>query len=160
MRPNAGGVGFVAYSGGLMVDRFHVFGTVLICLVLVLTVLGAEAYTRRVPARAGAFCALLQVSAGASVMLLAEREMAAFVASFAVLIVGLTLLTAMTKTSGQTAEAALRQVISGGVALATTVYGMTLVYAAVGSTDLAGSTPGCALTVAPSTAPSPRWASR
>jgi NADH-quinone oxidoreductase subunit N len=136
MRANAGGVGFVAYSGGLMVDRFHVFGTVLICLVLVLTVLGAEGYARRVPARAGAFCALLQVGAGASVMLLAEREMSAFVASFAVLIVSLTLLTAMTKTSGHTAEAALRQVISGGVALATTVYGMTLIYAAVGSTDL------------------------
>lgn len=136
MRPSANGVGLVAYDGGLIVDRFHVFGTVLVCLVLVLTVLGAEAYMRRVPARAGAFCALLQVSSGAAIMLLAQREMSAFVASFAVLIVSLTLLAAMTKTSGQTAEAALRQVIAGGVALATTVYGMTLIYAAVGSTDL------------------------
>ena len=92
---------------------------------------------RRVPARAGAFCALLQVSAAASVMLLAQREMSAFVAAFAVLVVSLTLLTAMTKTSSQTAEAAFRQVLTGGVALATTVYGMTLLYAADGTTDLA-----------------------
>ena len=136
MRPSVSGVGLVAYSGGLMVDRFHVFGTVLVCLLLVLTVLGSEAYMRRVPARAGAFCALLQVSAGASVMLLAQREMSAFIVSFAVLVVSLTLLTAMTKTSGQTAEAALRQVIGGGLALATSVYGMTLLYAADGTTDL------------------------
>ncbi|HSP65058.1 MAG TPA: proton-conducting transporter membrane subunit [Candidatus Deferrimicrobium sp.] len=136
MRPSVSGVGLVAYSGGLMVDRFHVFGTVLVCLLVVLTVLGSEAYMRRVPARAGAFCALLQVSAGASVMLLAQREMSAFTVSFAVLVVSLTLLTAMTKTSGQTAEAALRQVIGGGLALATSVYGMTLLYAADGTTDL------------------------
>ncbi len=136
MRPNANGVGLVAYSGGLMVDRFHVFASVLVCLVLVLTLLGSEGYLRRVPARAGGFCALLQVSAGAAVMLVAQREMSAFVVSFAVLIVTLTLLTAMTKTSGPTAEAAFRQVLAGGVALATTVYGMTLLYAADGSTDL------------------------
>ncbi len=119
MRPSADGVGLVTYSGGLIVDRFQVFGTVLVCLVLVLTVLGAEGYMRRVPARAGAFCALLELSAAASVMLLAQREMAAFVAAFALLVVCLTLLTAMTKTSGHTAEAAFRQVLAGGVALAT-----------------------------------------
>jgi NADH-quinone oxidoreductase subunit N len=137
MRPNRDGVGLVAYGGGLMVDRFHVFGSVLVVLVLVLTLLGSEAYTRRVPARAGAFCALLQVSSGAAMLLLAQREMSAFVAAFAVLVIALTLLTAMTKTSGQTAEAAFRQLLAGGVALATTVYGMVLLYAASGTTDLA-----------------------
>jgi NADH-quinone oxidoreductase subunit N len=136
MRPSANGVGLVAYGGGLVVDRFNVFASVLVCLVLVLTLLGAEAYMRRVPARAGAFCALLQVSAGASTLLVAQREMSAFIVAFAVLIVALTLLTAMTKTSGQTAEAAFRQVLAGGVALATAAYGMTLLYAADGSTDL------------------------
>ncbi len=136
MRPNHNGVGLVAYGGGLVVDRFHVFGTVLVCLVLVLTVLGAEAYMRRVPARAGAFCALLQLSAAAAVMLMAQREMAAFTAAFALLVVTLVLLTAMTKTSGLTAEAAFRQVLTGGVALATTVYGLVLLYAATGTTDL------------------------
>ncbi len=136
MRPSTSGVGLVTYSGALMVDRFHVFGTVLVCLVLVLTVLGAEGYMRRVPARAGAFCALLQLSAAAAVMLLAQREMVAFVVTFALLLVSLTLLTAMTKTSTQTAEAAFRQVLAGGVALATAAYGMTLLYAAAGSTDL------------------------
>ncbi|MDQ6856194.1 MAG: hypothetical protein M3Z57_03870 [Candidatus Dormibacteraeota bacterium] len=149
MRPSVNGVGLVGYSGGLMVDRFHVFGTVLVCLLLVLTVLGAEVYMRRVPARAGAFCALLQVSAGAAVMLLAQREMAAFVVAFAVLVVSLTLLTAMTKTSGQTAEAAFRQVLTGGVAIATTVYGMTLLYAADGTTDLSKLTAGVRVHGAP-----------
>jgi NADH-quinone oxidoreductase subunit N len=134
--PNTSGVGLVVFSGGLIVDRFHVFGTVLVCAVLVLTVLGSEAYMRRVPARAGAFCALLQVSAGASVMLLAQRELAAFTAAAALLATGLVLLTAMTKTSGLTAEAALRQVLLGGVALATSVYGLALLYAATGTTNL------------------------
>jgi NADH-quinone oxidoreductase subunit N len=136
MRPNRTGVGLVAYGGGLLVDRFHVFGTVLVCMVLVLTVLGAEAYLRRVPARAGAFCALLQLSSAAAVMLMAQREMAAFTAAFALLVVSLVLLTAMTKTSGLTAEAAFRQVLTGGVALATAVYGLALLYGATGSTDL------------------------
>ncbi|MBJ7594938.1 MAG: hypothetical protein JF886_08780 [Candidatus Dormibacteraeota bacterium] len=149
LRPSPAGVGLVAYSGGLMVDRFHVFGSVLVLLVLVLTVLGSEAYTRRAPARAGAFCALLQVSAGAAVMLLAQREMVAFVVAFAVLLVALTLLTAMTKTSGQTAEAAFRQLLAGGVAMATTVYGMTLLYAAAGTTDLARLATGARVTGAP-----------
>ena len=52
MGTNHNGVGLVAYGGGLMIDRFHVFGTVLVCAVLVLAVLGSEAYMRRVPARA------------------------------------------------------------------------------------------------------------
>ncbi len=133
---SSGGVGLVAYGGGLMVDRFHVFGTVLICALVALTVLGAEAYMRRVPARAGAFCALLQLSAAAAIMMVAQREMSAFTAAFALLLVSLVLLTAMTKTSGLTAEAAFRQVIGGGVALATTVYGLVLLYAATGTTDL------------------------
>ncbi|MGH7722806.1 MAG: proton-conducting transporter membrane subunit [Candidatus Dormibacteria bacterium] len=136
MGGNRNGAGLVAYSGGLMVDRFQVFGTVLVCLVLVLTVLGAEAYQRRVPARAGAFCALLQVAAAAAVMLLAQREMVAFTVSFALLVVTLVLLTAMTKTSGFTAEAAFRQVLAGGVAMATAGYGLVLLYAATGTTDL------------------------
>ena len=130
------GIGLAAYSGGLMIDRFHVFGTVLVCAVVALSVLGAEAYMRRVPARAGAFCALLQLSAGAAVMLLAQREMAAFTAALALLLVSLVVLTAMTKTSGLTAEAAFRQVLAGGVALATSVYGLVLLYAATGTTDL------------------------
>ena len=149
MRPSTTGVGLVTYSGGLIVDRFHVFGTVLVLLVLVLTVLGSQAYMRRVPARAGAFCALLQVSAGAAVMLLAQREMTAFMAAFAVLIVSLVLLTAMTKTSGQTAEAAFAQVITGGVALATASYGMTLLYAASGTTDLTALSAGVRVHGAP-----------
>lgn len=137
MGHNSNGVGLVAYASGLMVDRFHVFGTVLVCAVLAFTVLGSEAYARRVPARAGAFCALLQVSAAASIMLLAQREMAAFTAAFALLVISLVLLTAMTKTSGLTAEAAFRQVLSGGVAIAMSVYGLALLYAATGTTDLA-----------------------
>jgi NADH-quinone oxidoreductase subunit N len=137
MSAQSSGVGLVAYSGGLMVDRFHVFGTVLVCAALALTLLGSETYLRRAPARAGAFCALLQVSAAAAVMLLAQREMAAFTVAFALLLVSLALLTAMTKTSGLTAEVAFRQVLSGGVALGTCVYGMSLLYAATGTTDLA-----------------------
>lgn len=136
MTHNPTGVGQVAYQGGLIVDRFHVFGTVLVCAVVVLTVLGAETYMRRAPARAGAFCALLLLSAAAAVMLLAQREMAAFTVDFALLIACLVILTAMTKTSSLTAEAAFRQVLSGGIALATSVYGLVLLYAATGTTDL------------------------
>jgi NADH-quinone oxidoreductase subunit N len=131
------GVGLVTNEGGLIADRFHVYGSVVVEALLVLTVLGAAAYMRRVPARAGAFCALLQMSAAAAVMLLAQHEMAAFTAAFALLLVGLVLLTAMTKTSSLTAEAAFRQLLGGGIALATAVYGMVLIYAATGSTDLA-----------------------
>ena len=137
MRPSRDGVGLVTFGGGLVVDRFAVYGCVVALTVLVLCVVGADAYTRRVPARAGAFCALLQVATAAAIMLVAEREMTAFAASFAVLVVALTLLTAMTKTSVATAEAAFRQVLSGGVALATATYGLVLLYAASGSTDLA-----------------------
>jgi NADH-quinone oxidoreductase subunit N len=133
---NSNGVGQVAFEGGLIIDRFHVFGTVLACAVVVLTVLGAQAYLSRAPARAGAFCALLLLSAAASAMLLAQREMAAFTVDFALLIACLVLLTAMTKTSSFTAEAAFRQVLSGGIALATAVYGLVLLYAATGTTDL------------------------
>lgn len=136
MSSQRSGVGLVAYGGGLMVDRFHVFGSVLVCAVVALTVLGSQGYMRRVPARAGAYCCLLQLSAAASVMLLAQREMSAFTISFALLIACLVLLTAMTKTSTVTAEAAFRQVLSGGIALATTIYGLVLIYVATGTTDL------------------------
>ncbi len=131
------GVGLAAYAGGLMVDRFHVFGTVLVCAVLALTVIGAEAHMRRLRSRAGALCSLLQVAAAAAVMLLAQREMAAFAASFALLVVSLVLLTALNKTSVLAAEAAFRQLLAGGAAMATTMFGLALLYAAGGSTDLA-----------------------
>lgn len=130
------GTGLVSNEGGLVIDRFHVFGGVLTEAVVLLTVLGADAYMRRVPARAGAFCTLLLVSGGAAGMLVAQREMSAFTAAFALLVVALVALTAMTKTSSLTAEAAFRQVLVGGVAVATAVYGLTLLYAATGTTDL------------------------
>lgn len=136
MTHNPSGVGAITNQGGLVADRFHVFGSVLVEAVLVLTVLGSEAYARRFPARAGAFCTLLQLSAAAAMMLLAQQEMAAFTVAFSLLLTCLVLLTAMTKTSGLTAEAAFRQVLGGGIGLATSIYGLVLLYAASGDTDL------------------------
>jgi NADH-quinone oxidoreductase subunit N len=149
MGRNHNGVGLIAYAGGLMVDRFAVFGTVLVCAVVTLTVVGADGYMRRAPTRAGALCTLLQVSAAAAVMVLAQREMVAFVAAFALLVVSLVLLTALTKTSGVTAEAAFRQVLSGGVALATAIYGLVLLYIATGTTDLSRLATGTRVNGAP-----------
>lgn len=131
------GLGTSINGGALVVDRFHVFGSVMAEAVVVLAVLGAEAYTRRVPARAGAFCSLLLLSGAATAMLVGQDEMAAFTASLALLAVCLVVLTAMTKTSSLTAEAALRQLLAGGIALATAIYGLVLLYVATGTSSLA-----------------------
>lgn len=134
--PHRSGVGMVGFSGGLIVDRFGVAGTVLITAVVALTIGAAAAPVGRVRARSGAVCALLLVGGAASMMLVEEREMTAFAGAAAVLATTITLLTAVTKTSAAAAEAALRQVLAGGVALATALYGLTLLYAATGTTDV------------------------
>lgn len=130
------GVGEIDFGGGLTVDRFAVYGTVAVCALLALTVLGSESYMRRAPARAGAYAALLQLSAAASCLLVSQREMVAFSVALSLLGTGLVLLTAVTKTSSLTAEAALRQLLTLGVGMATAFYGLVLIYAAIGTTDL------------------------
>lgn len=134
--PERSGVGLVDLSGGFVVDRFHVFGSILCAAILMAALLGSEAYIRRAPSRAGAFCSLLQVATGGAVMLLASREVTAFTAAMGLLVTSLVLLTALTKRSAVSAEAALRQLLWGGAALATSVYGLVLIDVATGSTDL------------------------
>lgn len=130
------GVGVIDFGGGLAIDRFAVYATVVVCAVLALSLLGSEAYMRRAATRAGAFTALLQLAAAAAVLLVSQREMAAFTVALALLGGSLVLLTAITKTASSTAEAAMRQLLVIGVAMATAFYGLVLVYAATGSTDL------------------------
>ncbi|MHB8718307.1 MAG: NADH-quinone oxidoreductase subunit N [Candidatus Dormibacteria bacterium] len=136
MGTNRNGVGYVAFGGGLMVDRFAVYGAVVACAILALTLLGAESYMRRNPTRAGAVVALLQLATGGVTLVVAETEIAAITITLTVVATCLVLLTAVTKWSSLTAEAAWRQATIVAIGSAAAVQGMVLIYAATGTTDL------------------------
>lgn len=136
MRGNDSGVGITSYQGGLLVDRFGVFCSVLLTGVAMVSLLVAGPRAGRSAPPVPGHHALLLLATAAACLLVQQREMVALLAALILLSTCLIALTALVKTSERSAEAALRQLLISGAGLATTAYGLALLYGAGGSTAL------------------------
>jgi proton-translocating NADH-quinone oxidoreductase chain N len=128
--------GYHAYSDGLMVDRYTLFLVVTLCLVALLGVVGGAGLTPRIGTHVAEYHAILLAAVLGGALLVAAREMVAFWVALELLSVALAMLVAMVKTDRRGSEAAVKQLIVGGAASATLLYGLALLYGVSGSTVL------------------------
>ena len=135
------GVAIVVWNGGLVVDRFSMYVTVLATAFALITCLSSDSYLRRIPTRSAAFFALLLVITAAIAALAAEREMATFFVTLEVVIVGTSAMQALVKTDDRGAEAGWKYLVEGAVASALLLYGLAILYGITGSTSLSAVGP-------------------
>ncbi len=133
------GVGLDDYGGAVIDDRFGIYAAVLVCGVGLLATLASGTAAERLGPRASAYHALLLTATAGATALVIQSEMAMLIAGLALLVPSLVGLVALEKTSDGPAEAALRQLVGAGVAVALLVYGLAIVYGATGTSDLAST---------------------
>ncbi len=141
------GVAIVVWGGGLVVDRFSMYVTIVACAFALITCLASDSYLRRIPTRSSAFFTLLLLITAAVAALAAEREMATLFLTLEVVIVGTTAMQALVKADDRAAEAGWKYLVEGAVASALVLYGLAILYGVAGSTSLSAA--GLALHRAP-----------
>lgn len=130
------GIALVVWGGGLVVDHFSLYVTVVACAFALITCLTSDAYLRRIPTRSAAFFATVLVITAAVAALAAEHEMASMFLTLEVVILGTTVIQALVKTDDRGAEASWKHLVEGAVASALLLYGFAILYGVAGSTSL------------------------
>lgn len=133
---SASGVAIAVWGGGLLVDRFSLYVTVIACAFALITCLSADVYLRRIPTRAPAFFALVLLVTAATTALAAEREMATLFVTLEVVIIGIAGLHGLVKTDERAAEGAWKFLLDAAVGSALLLYGLAILYGVAGSADL------------------------
>jgi NADH-quinone oxidoreductase subunit N len=128
--------GWRVYSDGLVVDRYTVFLVPVICLLALVAVAASGPMLPRIATHVAEYHALLLLTVLGGALLVAAREMAALWIALELLSLSLVLLVAVVKTDRRGSEAAVKQLVVGGAASATLLYGFALLYGAGGSTVL------------------------
>jgi NADH-quinone oxidoreductase subunit N len=128
--------GYHVYSDGLVVDRFTVFLVPVMCLVALIGVAASGPLLPRIATHVAEYHALVLLAVLGGALLVAANEMTALWVALELLSLCLALLVAMVKTDRLGSEAAVKQLVVGGVASAVLLYGFALLYGAGGSTVL------------------------
>jgi NADH-quinone oxidoreductase subunit N len=131
--------GYAAFSDGLVVDRFTVFLSLLLCGIALLAMLCAEPLEARVRPHAGEYSALVLAAVLGGVLLVAARELVEMWVALELLSLALTAVVALVKVDWHGGAAALRLVALSGAGSAVVLYGMALLYGLTGTTVLTQS---------------------
>jgi NADH-quinone oxidoreductase subunit N len=130
------GAGWRVFSDGLVVDRYTVFLVPVMCLLALVAVAASGSMLPRIATHIAEYHALLLLTVLGGTLLVAAGEMAALWMALELLSLCLALLVAIVKTDRRGSEAAVKQLVVGGAASATLLYGFALLYGAGGSTVL------------------------
>ena len=128
--------GYLAFGGGLVVDRFTLFLTATLCAFAFFTVLLGTHLSERIRTHVGEYHAFLLLATLGAVLLVSTREMISLWVAVELLGVSLVLLVGSVKTSRLGGEAAVKQLVLGIAGSAILLYGLALLYGVGGSTDL------------------------
>jgi NADH-quinone oxidoreductase subunit N len=128
--------GYLAFGGGLVVDRFTIFLTATLCAFSFLTVLLGTLLSERIRTHLGEYHAFLLLATLGAVLLVSTREMISLWVAVELLGVSMLLLVGTVKTSRRGGEAAVKQLVLGIASSAVLLYGLALLYGVGGSTDL------------------------
>jgi NADH-quinone oxidoreductase subunit N len=131
------GVGLIAYAGGVVADRFGTYAVLLLCATGLLAILASGAAARRLGSRMPGFHALVLTATAGGIVIAVQWEMGMLVVGLGLLVISLVGMVALEKTAEAPGEVAFRSLVAAGVALALLLYGLSIVYGATGSTDLA-----------------------
>ena len=124
-----------AVFGTLAVDRFALFFKFLVLAIVFVLVLGSVDYVRRFKMFQGEFYALVIFSASGMMLLAATTELVTIYISLELTALPLVALSAFLRDS-RSGEAGMKFLILSAISSAVLLYGMTLVLAFTGSTEL------------------------
>jgi NADH-quinone oxidoreductase subunit N len=136
MPTRAANPGYIAYAGGLVVDRFTLFLTATLCAFAFFTVLLGTLLSERIRTHVGEYHAFVLLATLGAVLLVSTREMISLWVAAELLGVSMVLLVGVVKTDRRGGEAAIKQLVAGMASSAVLVYGLALLYGIGGSTDL------------------------
>jgi len=122
----------------LLVDRFSLFFSALLCLGGGLASLLAGGYLPEHRLERGEFYALILFSTFGAMMVAGSGDMLTMMLGLETMSIGAYAMTAFRRTSPRSAEGALKYFLLGSFAAAILLYGFALLYGATGHTDLAG----------------------
>jgi len=130
------------YGAGLYVDDSLVLATghgvtvaqagILVLTALTLLLLIGSDFTRHV----GEYVAVVLMAASGGLLVASARDLLVIFVGLELLSLGLYILTAFAKTSGKSAEAALKYYLFGGMSAAFLLFGFSYLYGLSGTTDL------------------------
>jgi NADH-quinone oxidoreductase subunit N len=143
------GTGVADFGGSVVADHFATFAVILLCGIGVMALLSSGLATPRLGSRTSAYHSLVLVATAGGTILAVQWEMAMLITGLALLVPSLAAIVALEKSSEGPGEAAFRQLVVAGAAVALLVYGLAIVYGATGSTDLAATRSGVAASSAP-----------
>jgi NADH-quinone oxidoreductase subunit N len=130
--------GLEQVSPWLLVDRFSLFFSALLCLGGGLASLLAGGYLAEHRMERGEFYALILFSTFGAMMVAGAGDLLTMMLGLETMSIGAYAMTAFRRTSPRSAEGALKYFLLGSFAAAILLYGFALLYGATGHTDLAG----------------------
>ena len=123
-------------AGALNVDRFAVFGAILVCIATALGALLVGEHLSRESGEGPELHALLLTSAIGGIVMIAANDLIVLFLGLEILSLSLYLLAASNRRREQSQEAGLKYFVLGGFSSAFFLYGIALVYGATGSTNI------------------------
>jgi NADH-quinone oxidoreductase subunit N len=126
----------VVMQGAVAMDRFAMFGIVIVCIAVALASILTSSYMNREGGDSPEIYALFLIAAIGAIVMLQANDLIVLFLGLEVLSLPLYLMAASNRRREQSQEAGLKYFILGGFSSAFFLYGIALIYGAVGSTDL------------------------
>ena len=123
------------FAGLFAVDQFTTFFRVLFASTLAVVVIGSHEFVTKEIRHQGEFYAMLAFATAGAVVMAASRELLSAYIGIELVSFSLYVAVSLAKQDPRSGEAGLKYVLLGGVASATLLYGMSLIYGAAGSTQ-------------------------
>jgi NADH-quinone oxidoreductase subunit N len=131
------GVGEVGDAGLVTVDRFRLFANWIFLAAAAFGVVMALTYVWRQRLQAGEFYALTLFATAGMMMMAAARDLIVIFLGLEVMSISVYALTAFNRRDRRSAEAGLKYFLLGAFSTGFFLYGLTLVYGATGTTNVA-----------------------
>ncbi len=126
-----------SFQGQATSDRFALVLRLVLLLIAFLTILLSNQYIQEVNRQVGAYYALVLLCSAGMMLMAAATDLIVLFLAFEIFSLGLYVLTGLHRTNARSTEASMKYFLLGAFTSAFLVYGMALVYGAVGSTQYA-----------------------
>ena len=124
------------FGDTLLLDNFGLFFTQIFVAVALLTILSSIRYVRDTAIHVGEFYALTLFATSGMIVMAAANDLIIFFLGLETMSVAVYVLTGIWRTSSRSSEAAMKYFLMGAFATGFLLYGIALIYGAVGTTNL------------------------
>ncbi|MDQ4069336.1 MAG: NADH-quinone oxidoreductase subunit N [Actinomycetota bacterium] len=134
---DGGRTGRLALADAVVVDRYAIFFTIVICIAVALGALLAHGYLRQEELESPSFLVLTLLSASGGVLMAKANDLILIFLGLEILSMALYVLAGYHQRRDESREAAIKYFVLGSFSSAFFLYGVALTYGATGSTNMA-----------------------